>query len=272
VANGIAMTLGMCAALMSWPRLNRPGKLLLLALLPVFAWGVYNTFTRSVWMGASASLVLVVALATPRSWRVATLATTALIGASVLAVSWGQFVAFKRDRDVSVEDVAESAKLRPILAAVAWQMFLDRPLVGCGFGQYAQESRPYLADRTTDLPLEKSRPYVQHNVFLAPLVETGLVGLSLFVALLASWLHTAWRLWRAAWAPTWVRQMGLLFLAFMPAYLVNGMFHDVSIISQVNMLLFFLAGGISGLTPWLEAPLDPKPLRVWKPEDELVTA
>jgi len=42
--------------------------------------------------------------------------------------------------------------------------------------------------------------------------------------------------------PFWPRQFGLLLLALLSCDVVNGMFHDVSIIPMVNMLLFFLAG------------------------------
>jgi len=253
VANGMVQSLGLCAALMAWPHLSRPLKLLLVAALPLFAWGIYSTLTRSVWMGTGLGLLIVIGLSTPRDWRLAVLGTAVMISAVTVADSWQQFVAFKRDRDVSVEDVAESAKLRPILAAIAWHMFLDRPIFGCGYGQYIQESPAYLADRTADLPLEKARPYVQHNVFLALVTETGLVGMGLFVALLASWTSIAWRLWRCQSAALWVRQMGLMFLAFVGIYLPNAMFHDVSIIPMVNMLLFFLGAAVTALTPWLVA-------------------
>ena len=109
-------------------------------------------------------------------------------------------MAFKRDEGLSAREAAESVKLRPILARIAWNMFRDRPMLGCGFGQYKSEHVNYLADRSTDLPLEKGRSYVQHNVFLALLAETGLVGMGLFVLLLALWTRDAWRLWRGGLA------------------------------------------------------------------------
>jgi O-antigen ligase len=131
---------------------------------------------------------------------------------------------------------------------VAWKMFLDRPLLGCGFGHYRDEFVYYLDDRSTDLPLEKARPYVQHNVFLALLAEIGLIGMGLFIAMLSLWTRDAWRLWRAAEAPLWARQQGLLFLAMLGSYFTNAMFHDLSIIPMVNMFLFFMAGLTSNLS------------------------
>lgn len=270
VANGLVQGLGLCAAVLWWPRLNRPGQMLLaLATLAIFGWGLYSTMTRSVWMGAAAGLVVIAALAMPRGWRGAVVGAALLVATFSTVVGWEQLLSFKRDKNVSAEEVAESVRLRPILATVAWHMFLDRPVVGCGFGQYVPESRPYLADRTTELPLEKGLPYKQHNTFLALLTETGIVGLALFVGLLASWSHVAWRLWRSEEADLWVRLVGLLFLAFMGVYLPNAMFHDVSIIPMVNMFLFFLGGAVMSLTPWVVHMTKPERLKLWVPGHEL---
>src|SRR6185312_4052922 len=98
------------------------------------------------------------------------------------------------------------------MARVAWNMFIARPLLGCGVAQYPTQAIYYLNDRTTDLPLEKARIFIQHNVFLALLTETGLVGMGLFTLMLCFWTRDAWRLWQNRHAPLWVRQQGLLFL------------------------------------------------------------
>ena len=39
-----------------------------------------------------------------------------------------------------------------------------------------------------------------------------------------------------------MRQQGLLFLVAAANYLVNGLFHDMTIIPMVHMILFFMAG------------------------------
>jgi O-antigen ligase len=129
-----------------------------------------------------------------------------------------------------------------VMARVAWLMVLDRPLWGCGFCQYLPEHTNYLADRSSELVLEKSRHYSPHNLLFGIVTETGLVGLGLFLAMLALWGHDAWLLWRAVDAPLWVRQQGLFFLAVLSAYLVNGMFHHIALIPMSNILLFFAAG------------------------------
>ena len=73
---GILQGLCLSATLLLWPRLNRRGQFVLLALLPLLAWGIYCTLTRSAWLGAGLGMLVIVGLALPRpgacpSWRVA---------------------------------------------------------------------------------------------------------------------------------------------------------------------------------------------------------
>lgn len=245
--SGLLQALCLGGALLWWPRLNRRGRAVLVAVATLISLGIFSTYTRSVWLGAGVGLFVLLALTLPRSWRLPVLGGILLCAAVAGAAKWEEILAFKRDRDLDVRESVESVKLRPILAVVAWNMFRDRPLLGCGFGHYEDEQVNYLDDRSTGLPLEKARPFTQHNVFLAILVETGLVGLGLYVALLGLWTRDAWRVWRSAAAPPWARQMVLLFLVLLSNYLTIGMFQDTALIPMVNMVLFFMAGITAGL-------------------------
>ena len=266
---GIFQSVCLFGALMWWPRLNRPGRLLLLFTSLLFCVGIYSTFTRSAWMGAGFGLLILLALTLPRVWRAPILGGSLLTVALLAATHWEHLMAFKRDRDLDAQAAAESVELRPVMAMVAWNMFLDRPLFGCGLGHYSDQSCYYLADRSTALPLEKARPYCQHNAFLSLLTETGLLGMGLFLTLLGVWIRDAWRVWRSGAAPPWARHQALLFLALVGSYLANAMFHDVSIIPMVNMLLFFMAGVTAGLRPFCEPAKSPAssgaPVGTWSP-------
>ena len=253
MGNGILMTVCLASTLAWWPQANRPCRLLLLALTGMYALGIYATLTRAAWMGAGAGLCLLLAFHLPRSWRVPVLTAGALAAAVLTAAYWQEMVAFQRDKGFSAKATEESVLMRPVLARVAWNMFLDRPLLGCGLDQYLDESIYYLHDRTTELNLENARGYVQHNVFLSLLTETGLVGLGLWVALLWLWGRNAWRLWQASSAPPWFRQSGLALLVLLASYVCTGMFHDVSLIVVIQLLLFFMAGLVAGLVRQSEA-------------------
>lgn len=241
IGNGYLLAIGLAALLMWWPRLGRAGRLLSLLLAGLFLAGIYGTLTRCVWMGTVLLLLILGGLTLPRRQRLPLIGAVVLAAMLVAVTQWERLLNFKRDEGQSAHETAESVELRPILAMVAWKMFLDRPLFGCGFGHYRECYVEVLDDRDTELPLDKSRPYVQHNVWLALLTETGLAGTGLFTLLLGLWVLDAWRLWRSS-EPLWARQFGLLFLATCGSYFANAMFQDLTIIPMVNMVLFFLAG------------------------------
>lgn len=240
--NGILMTVCLACGFMAWPRCEWRGRTLLACgFLPLMTLGVYFTLTRSAWMGLSLAGLVLVAVYLPRQFRMPAIATVLIVGSVVAAANWERLLAFKRDKELTAADAADSASLRPILAYVGWQMFLDKPILGCGLGHYLEACSPYLADRSVDLPLNKVRPYVQHNAVLSILVETGLLGASAYLLLVGLWCREAWRLWRSEAMSLWQRQAGLVFLAAMAAYLPNAIFQDTTIIPMANMLMFFLA-------------------------------
>ena len=246
--NGVLMALCLACGLMAWPRVGRNGRVAIACgFAPILLLGMYYTLTRSVWMGAAAALAVVVGLSMPSRWRMPVVACTMIASVVTVAVNWESLLAFKRDKNLTAAETADSTTLRPIFLYVALEMFRDRPIMGCGLAHYMDEQKPYLHDRSTELVLAKARPYVQHNAVLSLLVETGIAGLSAFLLLIALWLREAWKLWRCTSAPLWKRQSGLVFLALMAGYLPNSMFHDTTIIAMMNMTLFFWAGVVVNL-------------------------
>ncbi len=107
---------------------------------------------------------------------------------------------------------------------------------------------PYLSDRRTPLRLEEIRDYIHHNTYLSLLTETGLIGLGLFIAVLACWIRLGWQLSRDD-QPRWMRAHGVLLLGALTTYCTQMMFHEVSYTAIDNSLIFFLAGIANGLVP-----------------------
>lgn len=243
---GAGILLGLClgAVVLLWPNTGRVGRVVLSAVAALLLAGVYSTMTRTAWLGAGLGVFVICGLAMPRRLRLPAVAACVLVAGVVGATQWESLLNFQRDKGQAASDTADSVKLRPILAMVALKMFADRPLTGCGFAHYEEAHDQYLNDRPLGLPLEKAQPYIQHNVLLNFLVELGLVGAGLFTIVLALWVRDAWLLWNQAAQPEWMRQSALLFLAFFANYFVNGMFHDVTLMPMINMLLYFLAGMI----------------------------
>ena len=243
VSNGIFMTACACSALMWWPRTNRHGKIFLTVLTLVIAVGVYATLTRSVWIGFMiAGCGLFVWMPANRTTKGAMIVLATVVAMVAIPMLSEKFFSFKRDKNVTQAQMEKSAELRPLFAIIAVNMFKDRPLMGCGFGQYAKAKYPYLQDPYSGKPLSMTRSLMQHNVFLAYLTETGLIGLFCLLMMLFQMGRVSWKVWSNQSLDLWARQFGLLSVVILATYVINGMFHDVSIIPMQHMLMFFVFG------------------------------
>lgn len=217
------------------------GKILLLGvLLPLYLAAVYYTYTRSVWMGTALATMIIVGL--QLRGRARLFAAVVLLSGLVVgvAVKGESLIAFKRE--YSAAETLQSTQMRASFAYVSWKMFLDRPLVGVGFGHFSEQSRYYLSDRSTGLHLEHIRGYIHHNTFLSLLVEMGLAALLLYLAMLAHWVRSAWLLNRNQTNPEWVRLQGLFTLCLLAAYSFQLLFREVSYSPVENSLVFVFAG------------------------------
>ncbi len=248
VSLGLYLTTCLVAAAALWPYchpLLRCGLALVIVTILVAS---FLTFTRSVWLGSALAVALICWMPAPRPLRGAMLvtATIAVLAGSLLFAD--KLNNFQRDKYVTAAEMAESVSLRPMLAHVAWKMFLDRPVLGHGFGQYTAAKKPYHYVETANMPLRKVLPYMQHNLFLSYLTETGLVGMGLLILLLGTAIVKGWRLWQSSAAPAAERYFGLLVLAFVGSYCLNGMFHDVSIIAHTAALWYLLLGMVESLS------------------------
>jgi O-antigen ligase len=80
-----------------------------------------------------------------------------------------------------------------------------------------------------------------HNYYLRLVVETGVVGLLLYLAMMLLVLRSSFRLYRHG-QPTLVRRVGLLCLLFTVVLLVAAMANDVFIIPRIAGLYWTLVG------------------------------
>ncbi len=245
IINGMLMSAAVAVLLTWWPTASWRGRGAIVVLVPVLGCGIVATMTRSVWLGMVAGCgVVVLTMVSPRQRMVLT-ALAILVALPLGFIAKETLSRFKRDQNVSVEDMAQSASLRPLFVRVAWEMFQDRPITGVGFGQYQKYKRPFHHIHNTELPLQRALPYFQHNVFLAYLVEMGLLGLLSLLVLLATLFWRGWQVATDQSGPHRARCLAAVALAVGTNYVVNGMFHDVSLIPVANFHCF-LALGILG--------------------------
>jgi O-antigen ligase len=167
------------------------------------------------------------------------------MAAFVAVFQWENLIRIEREGGAQASE--SSVNTRVSYAYVSWKMFLDAPMFGVGYGQFQQTAPAYLSDRTTSLNLEELRSQSNHNMFLAMLTETGLVGFALFVAILVGWGIGAWRVWRNLESPDWIRQQGLLMLGMLGIIFGPMLFFDLTFSPQDQTLTYLLAGLTCGL-------------------------
>lgn len=219
------------------------------ALIPVFLAAVFFTKTRTVWLGAGTGTLIVLGIVLHGKTRVAVLGTAVLAGLLVGVAKSDAILGLQREG--TVQDTRESAQMRKVFTYVSWKMFLDRPLWGFGFGHFAHEKLNYLSDRSTELRLESIRDYVHHNTFLSVLTETGLIGLSLLIAVLAGWGRTAWKLARNVRAPDWMCRHGLLTLGMLGIAVWQMIGHEITFTTLDQSLIYCICGLAVGLQAML---------------------
>jgi O-antigen ligase len=223
-----------------WPRLSRGAQLVLLLILPLTMLALYFTYTRCAWLGAAFCALAVLGLSLRGAWRPLVLAGSVAAGLMVSLVFWDQIVGI--EREAGAEAARDSVTQRASFTYVSWKMFLDRPIFGFGFGQFTDAKLPYLSDRSTPLYLEAIRLQPHHNTFLSLLTETGLVGLSLQLALLAGLALAGWRLWRNERLESIFRTQGLVMLGMLGIYLGPALFFDLAYSPNDLWITYFLAG------------------------------
>jgi O-antigen ligase len=247
VSNGVFQIVGLCCLWVWWPKSNSRVRALIVIASLIIVVGVYATLTRSVWLALIVVAGTAIWVPAPQARKGGLVVAATLATILLFPVLGDKLMSFKRDKNVTASEMTESAQLRPLFLTVAMRMFKDRPLLGCGFGQYRQAKYPYLQDAYTGKPLTKTKAYLQHNVFLAYLTEMGLFGLAALTVMLGVMGRYAWQGWADQKKPLMHRQFGLLLAASLAAYCINGMFHDTSIMPMLNMLVFVFAAIVNNI-------------------------
>lgn len=248
VSNGVFQVIGLACLAMWWHR--QPSarmRLLIMSLALLMAIGVYSTFTRSVWLGLIVTAGIAFFLPADRRSKGAMIMAATIGFIALFPVVGEKLISFKRDKNVTVNEMEKSAQLRPLFFTVAMRMVADQPIAGVGFGQYAIAKYPYLQDPKSMQPLAMTKTYMQHNIFLSYVTETGFVGLTALVVMLGVMTRLGWRIWRDPRQAFLHQQFGLLLVVMVANHCVNGMFHDVSIIPMENMLLLFIAAIVNNV-------------------------
>ncbi len=159
------------------------------------------SWSRGAWLGIAAGMLITLVVSSRRALMLTIVAAFVLafvvllssinlipdVIAARLAGITDYFGVFDV-RGVRVDDANYAVVERMAHWQAAWEMWLARPVLGVGIGNYAVTYPAYALPRWDD-PLGHA-----HNYFLNIAAETGLVGLGAYVLL---WLAAFWQGWRA---------------------------------------------------------------------------
>jgi O-antigen ligase len=229
------------AARSSWPAALKalPPVLVVLCFLSAYA-----TLNRTVWIGFALQFLLIGGWALQRSGRVtvgrfslrrrsaAAIAGIAVIAATAILVQKTQTVRAVLDHNAEVQNDPRPALWASILDAIK-----DRPLTGYGFGRG-------MLRQTFQGDFHNRSLWHSHNLVLDILLQLGIPGLLLFVALLAVTVREGWNALRDPEDAAAVS--GIALIAVVAGMLVRNM-TDVLLVRQ-NALLFW--GVVGVLLAW----------------------
>ena len=169
------------AAILCWPltlwlcSVGGHRRWMLLAVCMIGMLPLILTFSRGAWLGFGAGLIVAVSLGLYSGWMkarsVSKLILVALIAALVIVPFAG---------DIGQRLGADTITVRGDLNAVAFNMIQANPVLGIGVNTFINVMAKYDQSGVTSYFAEPV-----HNAFLLIAAETGLVGLGLFLAMIA---------------------------------------------------------------------------------------
>ena len=231
VANGVTLNMLALLALDRYRRRMMPGigHALLLASLPL---AILATRTRGVWLSFAASVALL-ALCAERGLRRVCLGLIGIGGVAFFAVLLvGDGL---KDRLVERSPV----EFRMAAYQAGWEMFLERPFAGWGTNQVQSQ----LPGRISTFA---GQSFAVHNTYLDVLLEHGLLGLGLYLWLVARLFQL--RKGGTQEEPDTIASVRSLWPLLLGVYFVNASFVVMNY-QFVNGLLFTLAGILAAHSP-----------------------
>jgi O-antigen ligase len=156
-------------------------RLLTTIAVPLCVFAVFLTLSRGGLVALGASLIAAIVVAGRRRGLVLGLAAAAVLAT---VIYFGAFApAEARDRVLELQ----GGTGRTDIWTVGWRMVEDQPLLGVGAGNFPVASIHYLLEPGSLLRTDfiVDNPKVAHNTYLNVLAELGVVGLALFLAVIA---------------------------------------------------------------------------------------
>lgn len=193
VVNGWLLALGVAIAMLLMSRRNERTALKWLAFVVVIACGfaIYLTHTRAAWIAGA--VVLIIGALLGRGYRKGFLVAIGLV-ASVIALNWSVFTS--SDRSAGGVGSMDEVQDRLNSNQTALWAFSRKPLTGWGIGRFQSVNTYHHQQWAPDVPWIRGYGIVSHGNELGILAEVGLIGLALWILVLALIIRRLWAAYR----------------------------------------------------------------------------
>jgi hypothetical protein len=193
VVNGWLLALGLAIAMLLLSRRSEPTWRRRFAFVVAIAcgYGIYLTHTRAAWIAGV--VVLIIGALNARGYRKGFIVAICLV-ASVIAVNWSVFTSSDR----KAGGVGEMGELQDRLNAnqTALWAFDRKPFAGWGIGRFQVVNSYHHQQWAPDVPWIRGYGAVSHETELAILAEVGVIGLALWICVLALVIRRLWTAYR----------------------------------------------------------------------------
>lgn len=191
VVNGMVLVLGFVIATVMASRRSEPTWRRIVAVVVIASCGIgiYLTYTRVVWLSAVVVLLLGALLA--RGSRGAFIASIGVV-MTLVALNWSRFTSSDRSAGGVASESEIYSRLNDIQTAL-WAR-AEEPLQGWGIGRFPVVNTHHHQQWSQEVPWSSGYGDPSHSNELGLLAELGVIGLALWLCVLAL---IAFRLWEA---------------------------------------------------------------------------
>ena len=193
VVNGWLLALGLAVAMLLLSRRSEPTWRRRFAFVVAIAcgYGIYLTHTRAAWIAGV--VVLIIGALIARGYRKGFIVAICLV-ASVVAVNWSVFTSSDRKAG-GVGSVGEVQDRLNADQTALWA-FDRKPFAGWGIGRFQVVNTYHHQQWAPDVPWIRGYGIAAHSNELGILAEVGVIGLALWIFLLALVIRRLWTAYR----------------------------------------------------------------------------
>ena len=193
VVNGMVLALGFAIAMLLLSQRSEPAWRRCLAFVVAVAcgYGMYLTHTRAAWL--SGAVVLIIGAILARGYRTGFIAGLGAVVAFI-AINWSVFTS--ADREAGGVASAAEVHARFNSAQTALWAAAEKPLAGWGIGRFQAVNTYHHQQWSPNTPWIDGYGIVSHQNELGILAELGIIGLALWICVLALLVHRLWNAYR----------------------------------------------------------------------------